>query len=433
MAKALAKGLIEADYVDVLDVCASDVSSETLKSFKNMTLDEAYLHANTTGSNEYVVQFSDIVILTVKPHELANVLAEIKSVLNRSKLFVFIVPGFSLSKLQKTLGEARIIRVMPYTPESVHAVGAKYSRGEFAKDKDVSFVHKMLETVGIPEEVDEQLLDTLGLKVGFIGAGRMATALAKGLIQAKFLSASDVFASDIDASTLKQFQEVTKSLGIEDHLEDTVNVKVVKHANVVVLAVKPQVMSEVLDEIKDIADDITLFISIAAGVSLSKLQAALGEARIIRVMPNTPALVQAGASAFSKGKFATDDDARLVQQMLETVGVAFEVDEYLLDAVTGLSGSGPAYAFQMIEALSDGGVLMGLPRPTATKLAAQTLLGAALMVLETGEHPGTLKDAVTSPGGTTIAGLHELETGGMRGILINAVRAATLRSQELGK
>jgi pyrroline-5-carboxylate reductase len=177
-----------------------------------------------------------------------------------------------------------------------------------------------------------------------------------------------------------------------------------------------------------------LLISIAAGVTLAKLESALPPgARVIRVMPNTPALVGRAASAFALGKCATPADGELARRLLSAVGIAFQVKEPLLDAVTGLSGSGPAYVFQFIEALSDGGVAAGLPRDLATKLAAQTVLGAAKMVLETGQHPGALKDQVTSPGGTTIEGLHELEKGRMRAIVMSAVRAATEKSKKLGQ
>jgi pyrroline-5-carboxylate reductase len=178
----------------------------------------------------------------------------------------------------------------------------------------------------------------------------------------------------------------------------------------------------------------SLLVSVAAGVPISTYTQALGgDVRIVRVMPNTPCLVGVGASGYSLGGGANAGDGQLVRRMLETVGIAVEVPEPLLDAVTGLSGSGPAYVYQMIEALSDGGVRVGLPRHIATQLAAQTLLGAARMVLDTGEHPGALKDAVTSPGGTTIAGLHELEKGGLRAALMNAVVAATERARELGR
>jgi pyrroline-5-carboxylate reductase len=175
-------------------------------------------------------------------------------------------------------------------------------------------------------------------------------------------------------------------------------------------------------------------ISIAAGVPITRLESALGDgARVIRVMPNTPALVGASASAYALGKSARPEDGELAQRLLSSVGVAFAVKESLLDAVTGLSGSGPAYVFLMIEALSDGGVAAGLPREIATKLAAQTVMGSAKMLLETGLHSGALKDMVTSPGGTTIEGLHELEKGGVRGAIINAVRAASEKSKRLGQ
>lgn len=177
-----------------------------------------------------------------------------------------------------------------------------------------------------------------------------------------------------------------------------------------------------------------LLISIAAGVPISKLEGGLGQAaRIIRVMPNTPALVGASASAFSASKTATREDCDLAQRLFSAVGTAFQVKESLLDAVTGLSGSGPAYVYMFIEALSDAGVAAGLPRDVALKLAAQTVLGGARMVLETGLHPGALKDMVASPGGTTIEGIYELEKGKLRGTLMSAVRAATEKSRKLGQ
>ena len=264
-------------------------------------------------------------------------------------------------------------------------------------------------------------------RIGFIGSGKMATALASGLIQAKFTSAGNVIASDIYLSAREQFADSTGATITDSNLD------VVSNSDIVVLAVKPQQMHEVLAEIKDTLSSDHLVISIAAGITLSVYSEALGnDRRLVRVMPNTPCLVGATAAGFSIGGSATAEDTELVERMLSTVGVAVAVPETLLDAVTGLSGSGPAYVYQIIEALSDGGVRMGLPRPTATKLAAQTVMGAAQLVLETGEHPGVLKDAVISPGGTTIAGLHALERGGLRGTLMNAVEAATQRSVELG-
>ena len=264
-------------------------------------------------------------------------------------------------------------------------------------------------------------------RVGFIGTGRMATSLASGLRSAGLVDASSLFGTDVVAAAAKHFHDATGGQTPETLTE------LVKNVDVVFLSVKPQHMSGVLSELAEHLTDTHLIVSIAAGVPLKTMTAQLGEQqRLVRVMPNTPCLVGAGASAFAVGGNASREDAELVQRLLETVGTAVEVSESLLDAVTGLSGSGPAYGYQMIEALSDGGVRMGLPRPIATQLAAQTLLGAARMVLETGEHPGALKDAVTSPGGTTIAGLHALERGGVRASLMNAVEAATKRSRELG-
>ncbi len=256
----------------------------------------------------------------------------------------------------------------------------------------------------------------------------MATALARGLVAAGFTTSDRIVACDVIADARKQFAEETAARAVES------NAEVVAAAEIVILAVKPQQMSGVLAELKSKLTPQHLVISIAAGVPIKTLAAGLGEqTRIVRVMPNTPCLVGASASGFAIGGAATVQDKALVEQLLSAVGVAVAVDEKLLDAVTGLSGSGPAYVYQIIEALSDGGVRVGLPRDVATKLAAQTVLGAAKMVLETGQHPGVLKDAVTSPGGTTIAGLHALERGGLRATLINAVEAATNRSKELGQ
>jgi pyrroline-5-carboxylate reductase len=266
------------------------------------------------------------------------------------------------------------------------------------------------------------------VSIGFLGAGRMATALAAGLLSARFTSPGKIVASDVSPGAREQFARGTGADTTPD------NAALPARCSTIVLAVKPQQVGDVLRPLRNLLTDQHLLISIAAGTTLSTLESLTGGAcRLVRVMPNTPCLVSAGASAFARGRGATEDDARFVRELLSTVGRAWEVPERLLDAVTGLSGSGPAYAFQIIEALSDGGVRVGLPRDVATQLAAQTLLGAARMVLETGDHPGVLKDAVASPGGTTIAGLHALERGGLRAALINAVEAATLRSQELGR
>jgi pyrroline-5-carboxylate reductase len=266
------------------------------------------------------------------------------------------------------------------------------------------------------------------LTIGFLGAGKMATALAAGFIRAGLVNPKQVMASDVSKAACASF---AKEVG--GKTTDS-NAEVAKFAEVLILAVKPAQVTEVLAEIREQFSAKQLLISIAAGVPLAKLEAGLGaNARLIRVMPNTPALVGASATAFTMGKSAQVADAELAQKLFSAVGLAFQLKEPLLDAVTGLSGSGPAYVYLIIEALSDGGVAAGLPRDTATKLAAQTVLGGAKMVLETGMHPGALKDMVTSPGGTTIEGLHELEKGKLRGTLMSAVRAAAEKSKKLGQ
>ena len=266
------------------------------------------------------------------------------------------------------------------------------------------------------------------LSLGFLGAGKMATALAKGFIQAGLVSARQTLAADPSKTSRAAF---TREVGAPTTPSNRV---VAEFAQVLVLDVKPDQVAAVLDDIRDRFTSRHLLISIAAGIPLARLEAGLGAgARLIRVMPNTPALIGASATAFALGKAAHPADGALVQQLFSAVGLALPVKETLLDAVTGLSGSGPAYGYLFIEGLSDGGVAAGLPREIATRLAAQTVLGSARMVLETGLHPGALKDMVASPGGTTIEGLHELEKGKLRGTLISAVRAATEKSRKLGQ
>lgn len=265
------------------------------------------------------------------------------------------------------------------------------------------------------------------VRFAFIGGGNMAEALIKGLLNAG-VPAQHVTATDVLPARCTYMHT---TYGVNATSE---NAQAVYDNDVVVLAVKPQVMSTVLADIAPAVDQNTLVISIAAGITLQSLQQALGEGRrVIRVMPNTPALVQAGAAGISPGQAATPQDVALVEQMFNAVGRAVVVSDDLMDVVTGLSGSGPAFIFAVIEGLSDGGVLMGLSRQTATLLAAQTVLGAAKMVLETGKHPGELKDMVTSPAGTTIAGIQALESGGLRGLMMETVRRATERSEALGR
>jgi pyrroline-5-carboxylate reductase len=266
------------------------------------------------------------------------------------------------------------------------------------------------------------------LRVGFLGAGKMATALARGWSDAGLAVPARILASDPVPAAREAFAAVTSARTIADNRE------VVAASDVLILAVKPQSMAALLAEIRPAVTARHLTISIAAGVGLKVLADGLGpDRRMIRVMPNTPCLVGASAAGYAVGERATPDDVALVDRLLNAVGRAFRLPEHLLDAVTGLSGSGPAFVYVIIEALSDGGVRVGLPRDVATALAAQTVLGSAKMVLDTGSHPGVLKDQVTSPGGTTIAGLHALERGGLRAALIDAVEAATRRATELGR
>ncbi|MCC7517900.1 MAG: pyrroline-5-carboxylate reductase [Verrucomicrobiae bacterium] len=267
----------------------------------------------------------------------------------------------------------------------------------------------------------------LGLKIGFLGAGRMSAALARGVLDAGLCEPSQILASDPDAAQRAAFQKETGGTPFAR------NAEVASACDLAVLAVKPSHAYEVLDEIRK-PFGARLLLSVAAGVSLARIEAGLDEnARVVRAMPNTPALIRRGASAYSAGRNATEADLALVEALLGAVGLAVCLPEKMLDAVTGLSGSGPAYLFLAIEALSDGGVEMGLPRDVALKLAAQTVLGAAEMVLATGKHPGVLKDMVVSPGGTTIEGLRALEQAGVRAAFMGAVRAAAEKSRRLGQ
>ena len=263
-------------------------------------------------------------------------------------------------------------------------------------------------------------------RIGFIGCGAMARALAGGLVETGIPS-SRIFAADPFESARQQFEKTTgaRTTGNND--------EVVANADVVVLAVKPGAIPTVLAELDTSLCLHPLWLSIAAGVPLSKLQSALPDgARIVRTMPNTPALVGAGATAYYPGAGVTEEDLARTTGILEAAGWCWRAPtEGLLDAVTGLSGSGPAYVFLILEALADAGVKEGLPRDAAQELATRTVLGAARLALETGTHPGVLKDQVTSPGGTTIAGLEQLEAHGVRAAIYDAVRAASARSRTL--
>ena len=264
--------------------------------------------------------------------------------------------------------------------------------------------------------------------IGFIGGGNMAEALIRGLVKGNHLPAQHVLVS---GPRRERLEELHAKYAIET---TTDNKALVERCNLVVLSVKPQILDKVLREIGDRLKSGTLVISIAAGVDTATIEEAVADGvRVIRAMPNTPALVGAGATAISAGKHASAEDLATARAMFDAVGITVELDESHLDAVTGLSGSGPAYIFLILEALADAGVKVGLARRNAQRLAAQTVMGSAKMLLDLDAHPGVLKDMVTSPGGTAIAGLHTLEEGGLRTTLINAVETATKRARELGR
>jgi pyrroline-5-carboxylate reductase len=263
--------------------------------------------------------------------------------------------------------------------------------------------------------------------IGFIGAGNMAEALIRGLVKGGHVASHRITAS---APRNERLAELVELYGIAVTRDN----RDVALQSIVVLSIKPQIMDKVLREVGDQLKPNTLVISIAAGVDTETIEHAVPDGvRVVRAMPNTPAKVGAGATAISPGKHASDEDLALARAMFDAVGITVQLDESHLDAVTGLSGSGPAYIFLILEALADAGVKVGLSRRDAQRLAAQTVMGSAKLLLETDEHPGRLKDMVTSPGGTAIAGLHTLEEGGLRTTLINAVETATKRSRELGR
>ena len=278
--------------------------------------------------------------------------------------------------------------------------------------------------MSVPTSLASSLKDKA---VGFLGAGNMGEAIIKGLLQTGLVPASSIAATDARADRLQQMASQYGIRGLQSNRE------LVAGSDVVILAVKPQIMGAVLREVAAPGVRGGLRMSVGAGVAGGALRAALGKpARLIRVMPNTPALVLEGVTAIARADGLEAGDLELAQELFGAVGRAVVLDEDALDAVTGLSGSGPAYVAIVIESLADGGVKMGLDRATAMILATQTVLGSARLVLETGMHPGQLKDMVSSPGGTTIAGISALEEGGVRRTFIGAVERATLRSRELG-
>jgi pyrroline-5-carboxylate reductase len=267
-----------------------------------------------------------------------------------------------------------------------------------------------------------------GKKVGILGIGNMGEALLRGLLEGRVCAPEQLTCSDVRLDRLAAVRERYGVRGVSQ------NSQVARESEILIFAVKPQIMKPVLEEVAQDLDLSKLIISIAAGVSLESIESGAGkDLRLMRVMPNICVSVREGMSAIASGRHVREDDLKMAKTIFDSVGKSLFVEEVLLDAVTGLSGSGPAYIFLIVDALADAGVKQGLSRSDALIMASQTLLGAAKMLIETAEHPGKLKDSVTSPGGTAIAGLHTLEAGGLRTTLINAVEVATQRSKTLGE
>jgi pyrroline-5-carboxylate reductase len=266
-------------------------------------------------------------------------------------------------------------------------------------------------------------------KIGFIGGGQMGEALVKGLLKAGLYDKQSIFVAEPNAAK-RELLETAYGIATSETVDF-----VWQASDTVILAVKPQTMAEVLASAKKCLRDTHLIITIAAGLPISTYEKLLGGDRrkIIRVMPNTPALILEGASAICRNALVTDDELQSAAAIFNAVGKSVILDERYLDAVTGLSGSGPAYVFTFVEALIDAGLKTGLARDVAETLALQTVLGSVKLMLENKEHPAVLRSKVTSPGGTTIAGLHVLEKSGFRGIVMDAVEAAANRATELGK
>ncbi len=277
-------------------------------------------------------------------------------------------------------------------------------------------------------------MGTLGKKIGFIGAGQMGEAIIRGLLKAELFSSCDIYAMDILDSRLEYLKEKFNVVNSSSDKSTGYNY-LVDNCDIVVLSIKPQVIKEVLEHVKNSNwnKEKQLVISIVGGMNTSVIEKYLHEVPVVRVIPNTPMLVNIGASGVAKGKNANEKHTELVLKMFKALGVTFLVTENLIDSVMAISGCGPAYIYMLIEAMADGGVELGVPREMAQTLAAQTVMGAAKMVLETGEHPGSLKDKVCSPGGSTIAGVRALEQGSFRGTIMNAIEAGKVRMEQVAK
>lgn len=270
-------------------------------------------------------------------------------------------------------------------------------------------------------------------KIGFIGGGQMGSAIIGGLLNGCLFESQDIYVMDILQEKLEYLKNKYNIINSSSN-RDTGYGYLIDNCDIILLAIKPQSLQEVLESLKDLNwKDNHIVVSIVGGAKTSTIERVIKEVPVIRVIPNTPMLVNVGASGVSKGKYAKDDDVALVNKLFSALGVSFIVSENLIDPITAVSGAGPAYVYMLIEAMADGGVEMGLTREIAQTLAAQTVMGAAKMILETGEHPGKLKDNVCSPGGCTIAGVRALEKGGFRGTIMDAIESGKIRMEEVGK
>lgn len=274
----------------------------------------------------------------------------------------------------------------------------------------------------------------LGKKIGFIGTGQMGEAILRGFLEAGLFEPEDIYVMDILDSRLQYLKENFEISHLSSD-ENTSYGYIVDNCDIVVLSIKPQVLKDIAESIKSCNwnKEKHMIVSIMGGITTSFIEKYLPEIPVVRVIPNTPMLVNVGASGIAPGKSASEKHAKLVHDMFKVLGVSYLVEEKHIDSITAISGCGPAYVYMMIEAMADGGVELGLPREMAQTLAAQTVMGGARMVLDTGEHPGKLKDKVCSPGGSTIAGVRALEQGAFRGTIMNAIEAGKVRMEEVGK
>lgn len=276
-------------------------------------------------------------------------------------------------------------------------------------------------------------MQNLGRKVGFIGGGQMGEAIIRGLINAELCNAEDIYVMDIVDSRLEYLKEELQIINSSSNTNTGYNY-ILENCDIIILAIKPQVLKDVLQSIKDCPwNKKHIVISIVGGARTTAMEKYLNNIPVVRVIPNTPMLVNVGASGVALGKNATQEHGELALRIFKALGVAYLVSENLIDPITSVSGCGPAYVYMFIEAMADGGVEMGLSREMAQTLAAQTVMGAAKMVLQSGDHPGLLKDKVCSPGGATIAGVRALEQGGFRGTVMNSIEAGKARMEEVGK